>query len=484
MLRFVLVWLIAMQAALAADAPALKYSITFDARTLRSTVKLCLPQAHAHVAFSADSREVMPFIAELKRDSGASIEKEDAGWGADKWLAGECLSYVSDLSALTSTSNHDLGRKKGKSLLFGPEYWLLRSDTQNDAGADVDIELPAGWSLSTPWRERGTRDGKSLFHIPNTPADWSAEVAIGPFHEERVAMTDGVLRVAVLGNDDPAVRTKMTQWITRASQALLQVYGRAPVPEVQIKIIPINKTGFPKAILDAYAGRGVWGGESSRGQGNSLELGVDPSPPLSDFVEDWTAVHELSHLTHPYLGDRGSWLAEGLATYYQNVLRARAGLLTSAQAWERMANGFRDNAAGKHDDTTLEEAASTMHRTHNFTRVYWAGTAYWLTVDRDLRRASGGRTGIDDALSRFRDCCLPSYREWKPEDFVGRLDALSNSDVFTRRYREFSQMRQFPEWEKVYADLGIAFDGERLHFDDTAKDAAIRRAITAPLPQH
>jgi M61 glycyl aminopeptidase len=484
MTRFFWLWLMTMQVAFGADDAVPKYSITFDARTLHSVVKLCLPEAHAHVAFSADSRAAMPYIGDLKRDSGGRIEKDDAGWSADQWLAGECVSYVSDLGALTDSGDRNLGRKIGKSLLFGPEYWLLRSDTQNDAGSDVDIELSPGWSLSTPWRERGARDGKLRFHIPNTPTDWSAEVAIGPFHEERIVLNGGVLRVAVLGDDDPAVRTKMTQWITRASQALLQVYGAAPVPEVEIKIVPINTAKFPKSILSAYAGRGVWGGESSRGEGNSLQLGVDPSQPLSDFIDDWTAVHELSHLTHPYLGDDGSWLAEGLATYYQNVLRARSGLLTPAQAWERMANGFRENAKDRHGDMTLEEAARTMHRTHNFTRVYWAGTAYWLTVDRDLRRASGGQVGIDSALSRFRDCCLPSYREWKPEDFVARLDALSNSDVFTRRYREFSQMRQFPEWEKVYSDLGIALQGERLHFDDTAKDAAIRRIITAPLPQH
>ena len=33
-------------------------------------------------------------------------------------------------------------------------------------------------------------------------------------------------------------------------------------------------------------------------------------------------------------------LAEGLATYYQNVLRARAGLLTPSEAWEQIDAGF------------------------------------------------------------------------------------------------------------------------------------------------
>jgi predicted metalloprotease with PDZ domain len=191
------------------------------------------------------------------------------------------------------------------------------------------------------------------------------------------------------------------------------------------------------------------------------------------------AVHELSHLMHPYLGDRGAWLAEGLATYYQNVLRARAGLLTPAQAWDRLYEGFQRGAKDGGDDA-LEDIARNMHRTHAYQRVYWAGAAYWLTVDRDLRRASGGAMNLETALSKFRDCCLPAYRQWKPEDFVARLDELAGVTTFSTRYREFAQMRRFPDWQEVFADLGIRDGGAHLAFDAGAKDAAIREAIMAP----
>jgi hypothetical protein len=40
-------------------------------------------------------------------------------------------------------------------------------------------------------------------------------------------------------------------------------------------------------------------------------------------------------------------------------------------------------------------------------------------------------------------------------------------------------MRAFPDWAKVYADLGIRTDGAHLAFDAAAKDAAIRDAIMA-----
>ena len=87
---------------------------------------------------------------------------------------------------------------------------------------------------------------------------------------------------------------------------------------------------------------------------------------------------------------------------------------------------------------------------------------------------------LETALSRFRDCCLPAYREWKPEEFVARLGQLSGSDVFVSRYREFAAMRQFPDWEKLYADIGIRDGGEHLAFAPGAADASIREAIMAP----
>jgi hypothetical protein len=64
-------------------------------------------------------------------------------------------------------------------------------------------------------------------------------------------------------------------------------------------------------------------------------LYVRKGASLEELRADWTAAHELSHLFHPYLGDDGRWLAEGLASYYQNVLRARSGLLEEADAWRR-----------------------------------------------------------------------------------------------------------------------------------------------------
>jgi hypothetical protein len=449
-----------------ADAPS--YRAGFDAATQGMRVRLCLARPHPRMQFAADSAWAMAFISQIKRDSGRKIRAESSGWSADEWNAGECLSYRADLAAIAAAKRADAGWRSGDDLVAAPELWLLRPDVQGEADAQIRVELPSGWSISAPWRELSRDGAKLLFKIPNTPADWAAAIAIGHFDEERIALPGGVLRLTILHGADADQRAKLHAWFDRVAHAVLGAYGRLPLPDVQVLMIPTTAHG--QAVLF---------GQSVRGQGNALQLLVDPSQPAQEFADDWMAVHELSHLMHPYLGDRGSWLAEGLATYYQNVLRARGGLLTPLQAWDRLNEGFARGAKMQGDDT-LEQAAMQMHSKHAYQRIYWAGAAFWLTVDRDLRRDSHGKLGLDTALARFRDCCLPAYTEWRPEDFVARLDQLAGTRIIATHYREFAAMRIFPEWKNIYADMGIRDDGTRLHFDDQAPDAAIRDAITTP----
>ena len=456
--------------AMAGEAP--QYRVTFDAVTKSVQVNLCLHEAHSRVAFAADSTWAKRFVAEVSRDDTRALTADDDGWNAANWRAGECLHYRANLAAIAAEGKADIGLRLGDDLLVAPQLWLLRSDVQGD-DARIRVELPAGWSISAPW-QRLSRDEKpssgasTEFRIPTTPADWSAAVAFGHFEERRVELPGGVLRVAILAGADAAQREKLDRWFGRVAHAVLGAYGRLPLPDVQVLMLPVGTRGGAVVF-----------GQSVRGQGNALHLLVNPNRPEAEFDDDWMAVHELSHLMHPYLGDRGSWLAEGLATYYQNVLRARVGVLTTAQGWDRLAEGFKRGAAARVDGT-LEETAANMQRTHAFQRVYWAGALFWLTVDRDLRRESAGKVGLDAVLSRFRDCCLPAYRPWRPEDFIARLDALANSSLISARYREFAAMHAFPDWATLYADLGIRDANGRLSFDDRARDVAIREAIMRP----
>jgi hypothetical protein len=279
--------------------------------------------------------------------------------------------------------------------------------------------------------------------------------------------------VSIVDGANAEAKRRLDAWLHRVASAALSAYGTLPLADVQLLVVPVGASREPVEF-----------GQSTRGQGHGVTLFVDASQPASAFERDWVAVHEMSHLFHPYLGDRGSWLAEGLATYYQNVLRARVGLLTPERAWEQIDAGFdRGRSATLAGDDTLERVSSGVDGRMNFMRIYWSGTAYWLEADLALRRASNNTLSVDEALKRFDACCLPDYEGWRPEAFVAKLDALVGGDVFRRTFDAYRARRDFPDIAPTFRALGITRDGDRLVFDDAAPDASVRRAITAARPR-
>jgi hypothetical protein len=456
----------------AAPAFGASYAMRYDAATETMAVRVCVPHAAKSLHFSADDGAER-YVESLARDGAPAPARAADGWSAADWRAGDCLSYRAAFGKLADAGRRSGGTRRGASLVLDPALWLLRVDGESADADEARVELPPGYALSAPWHAE-PRDGDALrFSIPRTPDNWLARVAIGRFAEAPLAVTGGTLRVSILDGASADAKKRLDAWLARVSAAAVSAYGRLPLADVQVLVVPVGASREPVEF-----------GQSTRGQGHGLTLFVDASQPAAAFDRDWVAVHEMSHLFHPYLGDRGSWLAEGLATYYQNVLRARAGLLTPAEAWEQIDAGFaRGRGATRAGDDTLERAAAGVDGRPNFMRIYWSGTAYWLEADLELRRASGNRLSVDEALKRFDACCLPDYRGWQPDAFVAKLDALIGGDVFRRKFDEYRARRDFPDVKSAYAALGISRDSGRLVFDDAAPDASVRHAITAARPR-
>jgi hypothetical protein len=447
-------------------APIARYTLKYTAADTRMQVALCLSGAATMVRFEADE-DAPRFLDAIRRDTGAPITRADDAWIAHDWHAGECLHYDAALGRISAADRMLRRTRADGDLLVDPQIWLLQASDVDSAEARV--ELPAGYAISAPWQRLASSDGALHFTIPRTPVEWMARVAIGHFTQTPIALEGGILHVALFGEPDAQKSERLLGWLRRVAQAAVSAYGRLALRDVQVLVLPVGAQS--EAVVF---------GQSTRGQGNALTLFVDPAQSDAAFDHDWVAVHELSHLFHPYLGDRGAWLAEGLATYYQNVLRARAGLLTPEHAWEQLDDGFTRGRRGMRGNSTLESASTQMGEQHDFQRIYWSGTAYWLGVDVELRRSSRNQLGVDEALRRFDACCLPSGLRWAPEEFVAKLDALTHSDVFSKRFREYRVRRDFPDLTGIYASLGLRRDRDALTFDEGATEAHIRRAIMQP----
>lgn len=288
-----------------------------------------------------------------------------------------------------------------------------------------------------------------------------------PAHSRTVRAGGTALQIEVIDIDDPARVAMLQRWAEEAARATVLPSGRFPLRSARVEVRETQSRGSSPV---------PWG-QTSRDGDAAVLLYVRRDASYEQLRADWTAVHEFSHLAHPYLGERGRWLAEGLASYHQNVLRARAGLLTPEEAWQRLDAGFRRGEAvadGPALDAMGRQRGGTM-------RVYWAGAAYWLEMDLALRRHHD--TTLEAVLDRYAQCCLDGTAHVAPEDFVAALDRATGIALFARRYRDYAESTVFPSLTDSYSALGIERSGAGLKFSDDSVARRLREAMTARKPQ-
>ena len=215
-----------------------------------------------------------------------------------------------------------------------------------------------------------------------------------------------------------------------------------------------------------------------RGGAPAAHFFINQRRPLAEFLSDWTAVHELSHLLLPYVRPEDAWLSEGTASYYQNVLRARAGMIPVGEAWQKLHSGFRRGMKSM-PGVTLADATERMFRDGAFMRVYWEGAAMMLLADQRLRSRTGGAQSLDSALARLRTCCLSPDTGWQARELFAKLDELTQTRVFGELYEAHVASAAFPPVADAYRLLGLELEdeGESIHMLDAAPEIAFRDAI-------
>jgi hypothetical protein len=442
---------------LALGDSAHRYLARVDPALRELHVTACFaPEApDALVAFDDRAVQYLHHVVAHQRSARRPLRARGAEIGLYGLSDVACVEYQVSLDRAVSTSWR------------GPAVRVWRPLRRGAPEAiDISFDLPAGVSVSVPWPVLGSSGSRAVYRVGARPTDWPGRMAFGHFEITEIPVGEARLRMAVLDGHPPADQENIRRWIESGAKALATLYGRFPIPSVQVLVTPIGRRGEP-----------VPWAEVMRGGGDAVHLYVDQTRPLEAFVRDWTLAHELSHLLHPRMDSRDAWLYEGLASYYQDVVRARAGLLSPTAAWRELHAGFQRGLNATPPDRTLAQVTETMASDGLFMRVYWSGAAIALLADTELRRRSHGRLSLDVALARLQACCLPSHRWWTGPELMHKLDALTGTDVFTTLYRRHVHSARFPDLREVYRLLGIDARSGELKLRDDAPLASIRRAI-------
>jgi hypothetical protein len=376
----------------------------------------------------------------------------------------DCVEYGVDLEAAAKVVRVPKVRHLGKDVLLTTDSWLwLPAESQSNTEIELSFMLPEGISVSTPWQliERGPR--RTLYRTMIALQQPPALMAMGHFRVASIEVPGSSLRLAILNGSPPVDSDGIQTWIRHGARAVAGLYGRFPLPSPQILVVPIGPWSEP-----------VPWGQVLRGGSPAAHLFIDQTRPLEAFIDDWTLVHELSHMVLPAIRHSDPWLYEGIATYYQNVLQARSAVLSEQEAWQKLHEGFQRGIRQTRSGISLEEASRSMMRERAFMRVYWSGAAIALLADLELRQEN---QSLDQALSALHQCCLSSNRKWTGAEIMQKLDELTHTEVFSRLYDAYFHSDEFPDLDSAYRQLGLVVDKGSIRFADSAPLAQIRRAI-------
>lgn len=260
-------------------------------------------------------------------------------------------------------------------------------------------------------------------------------------------------------------------WIDSISASLASVYGRWPRRHWQVQV---EKASGASDDPIPWA-------QVNRGDVDEVEFFVVDGVGADVLRRDWTGYHELAHLLIPYRGWGDAWFSEGLASYYQNLLQARSGILSEQQMWQRLHDGFvRGRMDSRFDGQPLSEVSAGLRENGGFMRVYWSGAWYFLAADLALRSESGGLFSLDTALAKLNACC--AEHPLSVPAMVEMLDQLNRVNTFSTLYAEAVRSRRLPAFEPLYESLGISVVGGQVRLEYDTEAAQLRRGISAAPP--
>lgn len=372
-----------------------------------------------------------------------------------------CIEWRTEFASAIKKKDYRLILQRGKDLEMSANLWFWKGPRSRDLL--VDIKLPAGVAFSTPWPEVGEVNGKYRYRPDKTSSNWESRLAIGHFEINYIEVPGARIRLAAIGELSVSQQQKISSWIEETVTTVTSVNGHFPQPQPQVLVIPIGARKRPVVMAQVL-----------RGGGLAAEFYIDETRPLHEFTGDWKATHEFSHMLVPYISSRDRWLSEGLASYYQNVLRARNGRLTETEAWQQLYEGFKRGENGTHGGSLAQATRSGWRSTM---RVYWSGAALMLMADMRLRETSGGRQSLDTALKSLSNCCMDNGKTWRARDMFRQLDQLTRTKIFSQLYDEYVLDENFPDMHPTWQSLGINTRHDRVSLYEDAPLASVRSAI-------
>src|SRR5277367_6262803 len=255
-----------------------------------------------------------------------------------------------------------------------------------------------------------------------------------------------------------ASKEDLLKWVRWAAESVTAYYGRFPVPQLLLRIVPSD-------------GKGVRNGRTfGRENGGFITIHVGSETSTSGLSGDWMLTHEMVHLSFPSVAENHHWIEEGIATYVEPIARVRAGHLDANQMWFEVMRDLHQGLPAAGDEG--------LDHTHTWGRTYWGGALFCFLADIEIHRETGNKKGLEDALRGILNAGGDISHDWELEKALTIGDQATGVPVLQNLYAKMKDQPYNVDLPALWTQLGIERDGNAVRFRDTAPLAKTRDAMT------
>lgn len=408
-------------------------------------------------------RESVPWIKDMKVRSGDGYRTVERR--GNEWFERSCnwrctVKYKIDLGELASSCGDevDCARRVGDATLSPALAWLVHPIPRTDVPVRVRVRTADAAQFVTGMNA----SSNDTYTFRAFDLDEGSFTAFGPmrrFHVDVPGKGSSKARidVAVLGNARYAMPdSTIRAWIEESAQVTVPLFGRFPVDRTTLFVVPArgeDEVVFGKVLSLA---------------GASVVVVVGDQMPPSARHKDWVLVHELFHLGFPTFRGEGRWLGEGLATYYEPILRARAGWTTESEVFRQFARNMPRGQGPRGSNAGLSAR-------DDLDTIYWGGALFCFAADVRIREETRGKKSLDDVLRAALERGGDATHVWTVRDVVSLGDSVTGTSVLSDMYERHAARGERIDLDSLMASLGVGQDGR--DNDDSRPLAWIRRGI-------
>lgn len=355
--------------------------------------------------------------------------------GAREWRATYRV-YANELTVRTNELNDRHAFWNNAALLMYPDGFLRAPST-------LRIMPPNNWQIATGLP--AVADSQNTFRAENFDVLYDSPVEVGTFQTLRFEAR-GIPHRIVIDGEGNYDAERMRRDVQKIVEAAANLMGELPYRDYTF-ILHLRSTG---------------GGGLEHLNSTALifrRSGFRPEAGYHSFLH--LVAHEFFHLWNvkrirpdalgpfDYTKENYTkllWVAEGLTSYYENILPRRAGIIFDKEFLKDFATDIQNlqNTPGRlvmsaeeaSFDAWVKFYRPDENSVNSQISYYDKGQILGLLLDLQIRKLSGGAHSLDDVMRYLYTEFFKKNRNYTPEDFqrACELQAGQSLDDFFRRY--------------------------------------------------